>query len=111
MILKKTIKMAKSKMLSPNTAIISSNDLYSEGFNLSASFHINKLKGKFPYIKKGGKYVLSKGFSKNNEYYNPLQVKHINNLLYVQNEISKEIENIKKSEDYPKKVTKIKKSK
>lgn len=94
----KTFKMLKSKLLSENTAQVTVNDMIKYN-NFSASFHINKLKNKLPYILNHGKYVPANNNQlKKAEYLNDIQLKQINNLLNAICEINREIERIKKSE-------------
>ena len=82
-------------------------------FNLSRK---RKPRGKFAYHFdwSNQKYVLTekKFITSYSEYFTPLQIKHLNNLIYAKNEIDKEIDRIKKL-DYTKKKKKkssIKKS-
>jgi hypothetical protein len=90
-----------SKLLSKNTALVSIKDISKSEGILSAKYHINKLNGLRPYIKKNGRYTPAKT-NINAEYLNETQVKHINNLLIGIDLIEMEIENIKKTENYGK---------
>jgi len=95
----KIFKMDKEGLISENTAIVKFSDIAKNGNNLSAEFHINRLKGKYPYILKDGLYerIESKSYQiKNAEYYTPQQAKEVNNLLNAKKHIDIEIENIKK---------------
>lgn len=97
--------MVKSKLLSNNTETVSLNDINNNGFNLSAEFHINKLKNKNPYIIESGIYVPAKSHQITKaEYFNQRQLKHINNLLIAITEINKEIERIKLSDEFDEKI-------
>jgi len=94
----KIFKMDKQGLLSKNIAIVSLSDIAKHGNILSAEFHVNRLKGKHPYILKDGIYVsASNSQIKNAEYLTPQQVKEINNLHNAKKYIDVEIENIKKA--------------
>lgn len=91
-------KIGKERLLSKNTAIVKLSDIAKHGNILSAEFHINRLKGKFPYILKDGLYERALNHQvKNAEYLTPQQAKEINNLLNAKKHIDIEIENIKKA--------------
>jgi len=93
----KIFKMNKQGLLSKNTVIVSLSDIAKHGNILSAEFHVNRLKGKHPYIIKDGIYVSASGSQiKNAEYLTPQQAKEINNLYNAKKHIDIEIENIKK---------------
>jgi hypothetical protein len=99
-------KSKGSKLLSSNTALISLNDLFvrSNGLNLSAQFHINRLKGKLPYVKERGRYVPAKNQVDGVEYFNKTQLRQINNLLNAIDEINNEIIRIKKSDSFDERI-------
>ena len=91
--------MNEQGLISNNTAIVKFSDIAKNGNNLSAEFHIHRLKGEYPYILKDGIYerIESKSYQiKNAEYFTPQQAKEINNLLNAKKHIDIEIENIKK---------------
>ena len=77
---------------------------------LSPSFYINKDMQKYPYVFKNGIYIRVSEYNLKGkeEFYTDLQAKHINNLLHSIKEIQKEIERIKKNNDYDKEVKKEK---
>ena len=65
--------------------------------NLSAEYHVNKEKGKFPYIKVDGEYVKvdpKKSIPKNAEYLLPDKIDAYNDLSKEIKKLQKELENI-----------------
>ena len=71
----------KSKLLPKNTAAVTLKDIVASGGSLSAQFHINKLKGKAPYIFKDNKYKPALPHQvKDSVYLTKIQVKHANGM-------------------------------
>jgi len=102
----KILKMAKTKtnkshLLSLNSASITLDTVAKNKSIFSAKFHVEKLKGKDPYILRDGKYIPAIGREITKaEYLTPTQVTHINNLKYAITKIEEEIENIKLNDNY-----------
>ena len=89
--------MTESKLLTDNIAVISVSELRGrQDMNLSAEFHVNRLKGKKPYKKgEGGKFKKAKGGEiSNSTYLNDEQMIEINHLKRKTKKIEKEIEKV-----------------
>ena len=85
----------KSRLINENSASVSLSDIIALGGNLSAEYHVNRLKQKNPYIYDGGYFRVAKSHEiKNAIYLTESDFNIINELENQKREIEEKISSI-----------------